>query len=158
MQCKAWIRQHVPTPFKRNLSHIKYMYNTSSFLNMKRHLFSSGTLNGKEGQELPHHPQNPLNPLKVTLVNGLPPFAKNTPTFPPLTPPLSPLSDPQDASPHVSPPSTPPLSSLLLTKISAESDLELIVEGFRKLKVSDSNPNFAAMDIATRSFGKSWQA
>jgi len=88
-------------------------------------------------------PPKPTKPVKSNACQRTPPFAKDTPAFPPPTPPLSPLSDPQDASPHISPPSTPPFTSLPPTEISVESDLESIVEGFRKLRVSDSNPNFA---------------
>jgi hypothetical protein len=86
-------------------------------------------------------PPKPTKLVKSNACHRTPPCSKDDPAFPPPTPPLSPLSDPQDASPPVSPPSTPPLTSLP-TKISTESDLESIVEGFRKLKVSDSNPNF----------------
>ena len=87
-------------------------------------------------------PPKPTKSVKSSACHRTP-FSKDDPAFPPLTPPLSPLSDPRDASPHVSPPSTPPLTTLPPTEISVESDLESIVEGFRRLKVSDSNPNFA---------------
>ena len=88
-------------------------------------------------------PPKPTKSVQSSASQRTTPLAKDTLTFPPPTPPLSPLSNPQDASPHVSPHSTPPITPLLPTRISADRDLELIVEGFRRLKVSDSNPNFA---------------
>jgi hypothetical protein len=85
----------------------------------------------------------PTRPVKSNSCQPTPPSAKDSLVCPPPTPHLSPIPEPREASPPVSRSSSPPLTDLPPTKISAENDIELIVEGFRKLKVSDSDPNFA---------------
>lgn len=101
----------------------------------------------KMAKKIKNYPiDSPTKPTKAAKSNSCQrtlPFAQDSPACPPPTPPLSPLPEPQDSSPPVSPPSTPPLADLPPAKISTETDLESIVEGFRNLKVSDSNPNFS---------------
>ena len=86
-------------------------------------------------------PPKPTRPVKSNSCQRYP-LAKDAPDISPPTPSQSPLPESQDASPPVIPPPTP-LAINLPPKIPAENDLELIVEGFRKLKVSDSNTSFA---------------
>jgi len=89
-------------------------------------------------------PQKPTRPVKSNSYQRSPPLAKDAPALsPPTPPPQSPLPESRAASAPIIPPSTSLAIDLPPTKIPAENDFELIVEGFRKLRVSDSNTSFA---------------